>query len=203
MRIAFDYGLGPRFPGIRPPRPGEETVTRQVLVLRRGEAGNDDKVPVYGTKPDSEGIPIPGTDFRLTVSGNAEARDREVRAHEQSHLAQLGGAAASGIIYETRLGPDGKQYAVGGRIKTDLSPVPGDPRATLDKARSVIRAALAPGSPSAADMRVAAEAYRLAREAGEELSEQAAGRKDAFTPSIQLSDHTVLSRIDCLGILRK
>jgi hypothetical protein len=60
----------------------------------------------------------------------------------------------------------------GGSIKADLSPVPGDPRATLRKASAVRRAALTPGDPSAADMRVAADAYRLAAQAKEELREE-------------------------------
>jgi hypothetical protein len=50
--------------------------------------------------------------------------------------------------------------------------VPGDPQATLDKAQQVIRAAYAPGNPSAADMRVAADAYRMAQDAKRDLKEQ-------------------------------
>ncbi|OQY31611.1 MAG: hypothetical protein B6241_13615, partial [Spirochaetaceae bacterium 4572_59] len=69
-------------------------------------------------------------------------------------------AVASGIQLTTRRGPYGSNYAVGGSIKVDMAPVPGSPRATLDKAQAVLRAAFAPGNPSAADMRVAAEAYR-------------------------------------------
>jgi len=119
-----------------------------------------------------EGIPIPGTPYELTTSEDAKARDRAVRGHEEAHLLALGPYAASGITLSTRLGPDGERYAVGGSIKADLSEVPGDPRATLRKANAVRRAAFAPGSPSSADMRVAADAYRLARDAREELEAQ-------------------------------
>ena len=51
----------------------------------------------------------------------------------------------------------------------DMAPVPGSPRATLDKAQAVLRAAFAPGNPSVADMRVAAEAYRMVRDAKETI----------------------------------
>lgn len=168
MRIAFDYGMGPRLPGIRPPRPGEDTKTEQVLVIRREKTAGTESMSASAS-PSDKGVPIPGTDYELRASDEAGLRDAEVRAHEKAHLLNLGGAAASGVMLETRRGPDGESYAVGGAIKADLSPVPGDPRASLDKAQRVIRAALAPGNPSAADMRVAADAYRMAREAREEL----------------------------------
>ncbi len=172
MRIAFDFGLGPQVPGRRPIQPGEDTKLTQVMVMHRGKSAESRVGPPDINSSSPEGIPIPGTDYYITSSSGADSRDREVRAHEQSHLLNLGGAAASGIIYSFRRGADGESYASGGRIKADLSPVPGNPRATLSKAKSVIRAALAPSSPSAADMRTAAEAYRLVQSAREELNTQ-------------------------------
>ncbi len=115
------------------------------------------------------GIPVPGTNYQLVTSEDALATSAEVRAHERDHQMALGPYAASGINYTTRRGPDGRQVVTGGSIKADLSPVPGDPRATLRKASAVRRAALAPADPSAADMRVAADAYRLAAQAKKEL----------------------------------
>jgi hypothetical protein len=88
------------------------------------------------------------------------ARDAEVRAHEGGHLAALGAEAQGGIAYTYANGPGGA-YAVGGSIKVDLSPVPGDPEATIRKAERIRAASLAPASPSAADFRVAALAYAL------------------------------------------
>lgn len=158
-----------------------------VVVVRLGPAAEQNSAdPAYrsigkqavggaseagGPRTGETGIPIPGTDYRLETSEAARDRDREVKLHEQAHLSALGPYAASGISYTTRTGPDGESYAVGGRIKADLTEVPGNPRATLQKARAVQRAALAPGSPSGADMEVAAEAYRLARDAREALEE--------------------------------
>lgn len=120
----------------------------------------------------SEGLPVPGTDYVLRTSESAKERSALVKGHERMHQLALGAYASSGISYTTRRGPDGAQVVTGGSIKADLTPVPGDPRASLRKANAVRNAALAPGSPSAADMRVAAEAYRLAAEAKQELTKE-------------------------------
>ncbi|MDA3957087.1 putative metalloprotease CJM1_0395 family protein [Oceanispirochaeta sp.] len=170
MRIANDYGMGPVIPG-RHPLPGsKETRTEQVLIMRH--TPKSEEKPVPGSTKGAEGIPISGTDYLLKSSDEAAVRDREVRAHEKAHLMSLGGAAASGVQLTTHRGPDGAVYAVGGGIKVDMSPVPGNPRATLNKAQAVLRAADAPGDPSAADMRVAAEAYRMVRDARENILEE-------------------------------
>ena len=80
-------------------------------------------------------------------------RDAEVRAHEQAH-ASVGGDLAAAPSYEFELGPDGKQYAVGGEVNIDLAMVPGDPQATIVKMQKVRAAALAPADPSSADRSV-------------------------------------------------
>lgn len=167
MRIVNDYGMGSVIPGHHPFPSSKETRKEQVLVVRHtAESETKSSGPRAEGK---EGIQIPGTDYLLKTSDNAAIRDREVRAHEKAHLMSLGGAAASPVQLTTRRGPDGQTYAVGGSIKVDLSIVPGDPRATLDKAQAVLRAAAAPGNPSAADKHVAADAYRLVREAKENI----------------------------------
>jgi hypothetical protein len=97
--------------------------------------------------------------------------DTRVKSHEQSHLAVAGPYAQSAAQYSYVQGPDGQSYAVGGSVKIDLAPVPGDPEATLRKAEAVARAALSPGAPSSADLQIAAEAYRLAAQARREIQE--------------------------------
>lgn len=99
-------------------------------------------------------------------------RDREVRAHEQAHLAVAGGYARGGPSFTYQRGPDGKVYAVGGEVSIDLSPIANDPQGTLRKAETIQRAALAPAQPSSADRRVAARAAALAAEARAELTRQ-------------------------------
>ena len=98
-------------------------------------------------------------------------RYREVRAHEQAHLAAAGPHATGGPTYEYQRGPDNRQYAVGGEVQIDTSPEE-DPEATIRKAQTVRRAAQAPAQPSSQDRSVAAAAARLEAEARQELSQQ-------------------------------
>ena len=105
-----------------------------------------------------------------------EKRDREVKAHEAAHKASAGGYARGGAGYEYQTGPDGRQYAVGGHVDIDAGPVQGNPRATLQKALTVQRAALAPADPSGADRAVAASAARMAMEAQKEMAQDPEGK---------------------------
>ncbi len=161
MRVVVDYSPQSIFRGSAAPPPGSARGER-VVVLRPGRGGDE---PDPGS---ASGLP----GARYETTDEARQLDRSVRAHERTHQAALGPYAASGVQLTTRAGADGERIAVGGRIKADLTPVPGDPRATMRKANAVRRAALAVGSPSAADMRVAAEAYRLARDAADDLEAQ-------------------------------
>lgn len=99
------------------------------------------------------------------------ARDREVRAHEQAHAA-VAGQYGSSPTYSFVRGPDGVSYAVGGEVKIDTSPIPGDPEATLRKAQQLRRAANAPADPSSQDSSVAAQAAQMEQQARAELREQ-------------------------------
>lgn len=94
-----------------------------------------------------------------------KARDREVKAHEQAHIAAGGRYVQGGANYSYRIGPDGKMYAVGGEVSIDVSPVPGDPQATIEKAEAIQRAARAPAQPSAQDASVAAQAASMEMQA--------------------------------------
>lgn len=100
-----------------------------------------------------------------------QKRDAEVRAHEQAH-ANVGGDLAASPSYEVEVGPDGRQYAIGGEVNIDLAVVPGDPQATIVKMQKVKAAALAPADPSSADRRVASEATQRILQAQAELAQQ-------------------------------
>ena len=105
-----------------------------------------------------------------------QARDREVRAHEEAH-ATVGGQYAGTPSYTFQSGPDGKRYAIGGEVPIDVSPVDGDPEATIDKMRIVIAAALAPAEPSGQDRKVASIAQSQQMQAyGELMAERSAER---------------------------
>lgn len=103
------------------------------------------------------------------VVDELKARDREVRDHEQAH-ARVGGQYASSPTYTFQTGPDGQQYAVGGAVQIDVSPVDGDPDATITKMDTVKAAALAPAEPSSADRQVAALADGIRAQALADLS---------------------------------
>lgn len=96
-------------------------------------------------------------------------RDREVRAHEQAHMA-AGGQYAGAASYQYERGPNGVNYAVSGEVPIDTGSA-STPQATIQKAQVIKRAALAPAEPSAQDRRVAAQASQLESRARADLAE--------------------------------
>ena len=121
------------------------------------------------------------------------ARDREVRAHEQAH-ASVGGPHAGHPSYSYTRGPNGVRYAQGGQVSIDISPVAGDPQATLEKMQTVARAALAPAQPSAQDRAVAAKANQQAAQARAELA-----RTESDKLSLSPKDHELGAEIGTRG----
>lgn len=101
-----------------------------------------------------------------------KARDMEVRAHEQAHISAGGQYVTGGPNYKYQTGPDGNQYAVGGEVQIDVSEVPGDPEATIQKAQTVRSAANAPTQPSGQDRDVAAQASEIEAKAHQELAKK-------------------------------
>lgn len=105
-------------------------------------------------------------------------RDREVRTHEQAHLAAAGNLANGGPTYTYQTGPDGKQYAIGGEVNISLSKG-RTPEETVERARRAYRAALAPADPSPTDRRVAAKASRMIQQAHDDRQEETKAGKTA------------------------
>ncbi|NOZ10612.1 MAG: hypothetical protein GXP09_06210 [Gammaproteobacteria bacterium] len=99
-------------------------------------------------------------------------RDRQVRAHETAHSNTAGRYARGGASYSYERGPDGRLYATGGEVKIDTAPISGDPQATIEKARVIRAAALAPAQPSSQDRVVANQATQMAAQARAELTGQ-------------------------------
>jgi len=97
--------------------------------------------------------------------------DRQIRAHEQAHLAAAGNLATSGTKFEYKTGPDGKQYAVAGEVEISMREGK-TPEETIRIAEQVQRAALAPADPSPQDRRVAADAASKAMQARMELLQE-------------------------------
>ncbi len=84
-------------------------------------------------------------------------QDAEIHRHEQAHAA-ASGQYAGAPKYGFTTGPDGQRYANSGHVSIDVTPVAGDPKATIEKMTIVQRAANAPAEPSGADRSVAAKA---------------------------------------------
>jgi hypothetical protein len=109
--------------------------------------------------------------------------DQEVRRHEQQHIA-AGGGLAGGASFTYVTGPDGKRYAVAGEVRIDTSEG-RTPEETLQRARRIRAAALAPGEPSAQDYSVAAAASRMEMQALLEIARQSAEAAAADSESAQ------------------
>ncbi len=99
------------------------------------------------------------------------ARDREVRAHEQAHVAASGRIAVSGPRYSYDEGPDGKRYATGGTVNFQVPPA-NSPEEEARLAAQLRRMALAPANPSGTDRAVAAGASAKESQARRETHKQ-------------------------------
>jgi hypothetical protein len=99
--------------------------------------------------------------------------DQRVRAHEAAHLAAGGGLAMGGATYGYVQGPDGQRYATSGEVQIDTSPGK-TPEETIEKARQIQRAAMAPSDPSGQDRAVAAQAGAMMAQARQDLARQQA-----------------------------
>lgn len=133
------------------------------------DPANEEKT--YG-QASLEKYPVNGqqlTPAEIRLLEELKQTDTEVRQHESAHIAAGGKYITSGANFTYQRGPDGKNYVVGGEVSIDSSPVPGDPRATLQKMRQVKNAALAPAHPSAQDLKVASKATLAATKAISDL----------------------------------
>ncbi len=159
-----------------------------VAAASRSSQGNGSQpsIPQEGESSSASGKIDELTEEEQKQVESLQARDREVRQHEQAHVSAAGGYVTGGPTYSFQRGPDGKRYAVGGEVKIDTSPVEGDPEATAQKARIVRSAALAPAGPSSQDLRGAANATKMEQEALAQLRQflsptsSAASRSHSF-----------------------
>lgn len=124
---------------------------------RQGDASSDERGREEERGRDG-GPPEPRlSEAELQQLSDLQARDREVRTHEQAHLS-AGGQYAGAMQLEYQRGPDGRRYAVGGEVSIDTGVDASDPEGSIAKLQTVRNAALAPAEPSAQDRRVAASA---------------------------------------------
>jgi hypothetical protein len=145
----------------------EQAATRLELSARAVKAAEEAAKKRTATKEEL-------TPEEEKVVEKLKERDAEVRRHEQAHVAAAAGHAVGGPQYEYQTGPDKKQYAVGGHVDIDMTPVSGNPEATLQKAQAIRRSATSPAEPSGADQAVAAQAVKMAMDATREIAEKRA-----------------------------
>ncbi len=157
-------------------------------VSRGAEANRSDSV---AQKPDADDRSQQQVE---QVVAQLKARDREVRTHEMAHVAAGGQYVTSGPSYSYQTGPDGQRYAVGGSVGIDTSPVRDDPEATIQKARQVIAAAMAPSEPSSTDRQVASQASQMAMQASAELASERSESRSEDTSDSDDADNQVSDR---------
>jgi SprA-related family len=172
----------------RPVNPGRTILVRPVgsskpitpdsAPIRRRQLADTRQAPARGTahqsNADGDSATFSSKLDQITGDERSELtrlkkRDSEVRTHEQAHLSSAGGLSAGGPNYETKTGPDGERYAVGGSVQIDTSPG-ATPSETIAKAQRMKQAALAPANPSGQDRAVAAKAMRMESEARRDIS---------------------------------
>ena len=147
-----------------------------------------DAAPSQKTESGPEGYLQLSPEERALVQ-ELQQRDKEVKAHEQAHIAAGGQYVTGGASYQYKTGPDGQQYAVGGEVSIDTSKVSGDPEATQEKAQTIRQAALAPANPSPQDQQVAAKASQMEMEAQQKLREQEQKEKHSTASAEQKADY--------------
>ena len=127
----------------------------------------------------SDNQPNQLTPEQLRQVDELKKRDREVREHEQAHLAVGRDLVRGGPTYSYETGPDNKRYVVSGEVSIDSTPG-RTPEETIPKAQHIRDTALAPAQPSAQDRSVAAQAGRMESDARIELANQ---QSDSATES--------------------
>ncbi|MEO0513882.1 MAG: putative metalloprotease CJM1_0395 family protein [Planctomycetota bacterium] len=159
-----------------PTRP-TDTVELSDAALQQAGRADDTQGDADPTAPTgTDGKPLDDAEQKQVEE--LQARDREVRQHEQAHKAAAGSYATSGPTYAYQEGPDGKRYAVGGSVGIDTSPE-ATPEETIAKMQVVRRAALAPAEPSSQDRKVAAQASQTMQEARAALAQERTAEANA------------------------
>ncbi|MET6757204.1 putative metalloprotease CJM1_0395 family protein [Pseudoalteromonas sp. NCIMB_1079] len=146
---------------------GEKSVQQRDGNSENPEGAEQESEAIEKKESEQEELQLEQEQQQIT---ELKARDTEVRIHEQAH-ASVGGQHAGSPSYEYQRGPDGTNYAVGGEVQIDVSEIPGDPQATIDKMQTVRAAALAPAEPSGADRSIAADATQKLAAAQAELAQ--------------------------------
>ena len=162
---------------------------KNVQIISRSKSSNE------STKPAEQSNEKKLSQEQSQIVQKLSARDRHVKNHEAQHLAVAGAYATGGPVYSYTTGPDGKQYAVGGEVQLNMSPVSNNPEATIAKAEVIRRGALAPADPSGADLAVAATATQMEYQARQELTEKTTKNLSGTASQSNLANNQYQSKI--------
>lgn len=114
------------------------------------------------------------------------AIDANVRAHEAAHIGAGAGVVSGGATFGYTRGPDGKMYATSGEVPISMKEG-RTPEETIQNARQIVSAAMAPADPSPQDYKVATSAAQMEIQA---RSEQAREQAEAIKEQTKDSDNT-------------
>ena len=157
-----------------------EKVAEKLLAEKKLESNDEkDNEKTSDIKPKAESDL---TQEELQQVQQLKARDTEVRAHEQAHIAAAAGLRTSAASYDYQAGPDGKKYAVGGEVSISFTSS-GNPEDDIQNAETMRNAALAPSEPSGQDRSVAKSAEKIIQDAKTKLAEQQDQQKEQITDS--------------------
>jgi len=159
-------------------------LARRNALVRAHNSGDSTRTQTAADEPAIAAvaeIEDPAEDSAEMIS-KLESRNTEVLAHEAAHMAAAGAYAKGGASYTYQIGPDGKAYAIGGEVSIDMTPIPGNPRATINKMAAIRAAALSPADPSPQDVSVAAAASQIEAQARTQLNQEITAK---FAPVIR------------------
>lgn len=117
-----------------------------------------------------------------------QQRDRQVRAHENSHLMVANGLAGT-PIYQYQRGSDGHNYAISGQINMNTDVYAGKQERQLDQLQKIYRAALAPLNPSVKDLQIAVMVAHRIRSVEHEMASELNQCLDKDRLIMVVSDH--------------
>ncbi len=149
---------------------------KNILAHSQGSAKTESETDETGSADETE----PAQKDSKEMISKLEERNRDVLAHEGAHMTAGGAYIKGGASYTYQIGPDGKAYAIGGEVSIDMSPVPGNPRATITKMMAIRAAALSPNDPSGQDLSVAAAAAQIEAAARTQLNQVSATNTGTF-----------------------
>ena len=179
---ALGAGKGSAQSDSDPPLIGSRKPDQLGQTRDKGRSARKKEPGQSATRTGQSGLRQPGqlSEPQRRMLSKLAARDREVRAHEAAHQA-AGGSMVGAASFDYETGPDGRSYAIGGRVPIQLSPG-RTPQETIARAEQARAAALAPADPSAADMTVAADAAQMELQARTQEAQQ---QRDAIQAALQ------------------